>query len=256
MPEQFPFIEGDSLKKVHDQHQRRRIRSNLAKTSYKPPIQRKRSSMPVPEHVPGYAPIKAAPYLSPRTLVSTTRRDSFYCTGIAADDDFSQGVLDYCINELWPRFRPYSDYPATCVRYWLPTAARIGPVLPAIMLNGHFNRQLRTRNASDCERTLNIKGVALGSIKASLVRGIPYEHIDAMIFAILSVAVNVHASITDVQPTERSIFSPVWTDDQWVNIYAQLNFASSHFNAITALIERKGGIGKVEMYGTGWILFL
>lgn len=160
------------------------------------------------------------------------------------------------MTELWPSFRPYSDYGITFVRHWLPSAAQIAPVMAAIIFTGYTHRQLRVQEMREVERVLTLKGEALTSMRATMMRGIPYDTIDAMIFAILSLAVNVHASIDHVVLPEKTVFSRKLEEDQWVSLYAQLRFDSSHFAAIVALIRRKGGIQNVSLYGSGWLVFL
>lgn len=97
MSQRFRFVEGDAIKKVNDSEERKRIRSSISKAAHASRRSQRVTASEV-QNVPGHVPIRAAPHMTLRSAVSTTRRDPFASTGLLADDDFSQGVLDYCMS--------------------------------------------------------------------------------------------------------------------------------------------------------------
>ena len=135
--------------------------------------------------------------------------------------------------------------------------------MAAILFSASVHKDLRlaadqreSTKLQSLKRTLRLKGAAIKTLRDSLSKGVATEEIDETIYAILCLAVNQHASLATRQSPDLTNFDAPFLGAQWLTMYGTMDFDPTHFAAILALVQRKGGIENVSAYSVGWLVFL
>ncbi|EXJ70432.1 uncharacterized protein A1O5_06500 [Cladophialophora psammophila CBS 110553] len=133
--------------------------------------------------------------------------------------------------------------------------------MSAILFSGSIHQEMRLyveqspANHMRLSRQLRLKGAAIKTLRDSLAGGVAFDQIDETIYAILCLAVNQNASLTDRRTPDGSNFDAPFLGVQWLTLYGTMDFDPTHFAAIRALVQRKGGIANLEAYSLGWLIF-
>ncbi|KAK5063154.1 hypothetical protein LTR84_005230 [Exophiala bonariae] len=288
MPPKLVFVDGDSIKTIKDRDKRRKIRSDIIKRSWA--SQKSRHTRLVagsvagigsdaqqtllektamqeipclepPDDAIGVVAHRSSPIISPISHLSSSRSDPFRCFGLEPHDQFNQGILDYCVNELWPGFRPHANYAAEFSQCWFALAAQNAVVMAAIMFSASAHRHLRINmgwsvvTSKHIKRHLQLKGSAIKTLREEFTREIMPDKIDEMIYAILCLSSTENAATSTPRLPDPTNFEPLPLESQWLLLYGRIEFDPTHFNAVLALVRLAGGITKLRTYSLGWLVF-
>jgi len=171
-------------------------------------------------------------------------------------------LLSVGVNDLWPGFRPYDGYAIKFARYWFVQAAQNPVVSAAILFGSASHRHIRTslgraaRSSYHIERYLQLKGVAMRTIRELFMKQIAPESMGELIYAVLCLAASQNLTTSTLRLPDKTKFQPLPLESQWLMEYGSFEFDSTHSTAIQALVQHAGGITNIHGYSVGWLVFL
>jgi hypothetical protein len=80
---------------------------------------------------------------------------------------------------------------------------------------------------------------------------------DELILAVLILAANEVENIVDnIKLKARSPFNSPLSSSQWLNVYGSMSLIKAHILAMRSLVDRQGGLEKIQLEGLAEVLEL
>lgn len=139
---------------------------------------------------------------------------------------------------------------------WLQAMCRSRALFHTVVVLGarHLDFLRKSTSFSDSALILSHKGRAmkeLGDALANPVEACSDENILAMLWMASAEIVP-----EDCRPVSASAFNPPLPNDQWIDAWSSCISGTEHSNMMRELIEMKGGLEKVGLFGVAKILSL
>jgi hypothetical protein len=80
---------------------------------------------------------------------------------------------------------------------------------------------------------------------------------DELILAVLILAANEVENLVDnTKPKARSPFNSPLSSSQWLDVYGSMTLIRAHILAVRSLVDRQGGLEKIQLEGLAEVLEL
>ncbi|KAH8800220.1 hypothetical protein F5884DRAFT_546946 [Xylogone sp. PMI_703] len=196
---------------------------------------------------------------SPLSLVGQGRVDPFCIQDVNVDVRFHE-LMDHSLTMLWPGFRvpglngSASHHPSA----WLQKSYE-RPIVKHAMLFGasvhmdvlrspHTSLKNPVRLYHKVQTMKLLKEELNNPKKAS-------APLDDVILSVLTLSTNEVELIANVDgPGLRSPFNSPMASLQWLDIYGSINHIPAHTTAMRSLVDKRGGLEKIELTGLAEVI--
>jgi hypothetical protein len=159
------------------------------------------------------------------------------------------------VNVVWAGFRKLDNFAVQFAETILPLAEKHPELRASLLYCASRHRDALTGVRDDhFNRQMLLKSWALREVRQALFSLHGAEYGDALVHSILCLAVNDNTACMPVQEPDPSPFMPPMRSRHWLQHYGTMQFDSNHWDACKQVIRVRGGIHKLEAYGTAWLV--
>ncbi|KAH8812298.1 hypothetical protein F5884DRAFT_307200 [Xylogone sp. PMI_703] len=194
---------------------------------------------------------------SPLTLVGQGRIDPFRINNVNADSHYHD-LIDHSLSVVWPGFRVpgTNGQPSIQPRAWLERVYERPVVMHAMLFGAAVHRDVLRSPKVSLNNPVRLfhKVQTMKLLKEELKKS-NNQSIDDLLLSVLTLGCNEVELVANVRGAAlRSPFNSPMTSTQWLDVYGSISHIPAHTTAMRSLVEKKGGLEKVELNGLAEVI--
>ncbi|KAL2842436.1 hypothetical protein BJX68DRAFT_257743 [Aspergillus pseudodeflectus] len=244
---------------MRKQHQEKRHRIQLPKTNLHHALP---LLLPLPEQ--SIHDMQAASWLNLHQI-APGQVDPFFPDDRKTTPNFDF-LLRECVNVVFPTARPGEFANRSLQAYLHPDRSPMvmQSMLYSALLHLHVLPILRGIPSSVAAelagsytiQRLRIKGAVMNQVRQRLLQvdstNIHQDQVEDVVMSVLYLASNEH--LESIRRPERGPFSPPFRTLQSMEYYGSCEVHPLHWQTVQHIIEQRGGIHTLKLYGLGWLV--
>ncbi|RFU31449.1 hypothetical protein B7463_g4899, partial [Scytalidium lignicola] len=194
---------------------------------------------------------------SPLSLVGQGRIDPFRISSVNTDSH-SHDLIDHSLSIVWPGFRvPSTDGgPSLQPRAWLERVYERPVVMHAMLFGAAVHRDvLRSPKASLNNPIRLFHKVQTMKLLKEELKHSDKSSLDDLLLSVLTLGCNEVELVANIRGAAlRRPFNSPMTSTQWLDVYGSISHIPAHTTAMRSLVDKKGGLEKVELNGLAEVI--
>lgn len=170
-------------------------------------------------------------------------------------------LIEHISSRLWPGFRnrfrgSANPFPA----YWLPRTVENPALYQALLFSALCHLSSRMSLAGQKPRNkgeliaLETKAIMATKEQIDCASAITTpNHLEDLLMITICLATNVQDSDQSMA-RDPSPFYPILASGRWLDTYGAFACHNVHWNAVLQLVEKRGGLQKINSFGLPWVI--